>query len=270
MRARRLIRVTILALAAALVAPPSAAGGGWWSSITMDAPHVGAGETLTVTSEVLFDSVEAARAPVDFHAYLLRGVDERMLDRAMEDGEPGDWWTPPPGGVDVGDVTLSGFDSNLGTATARVTIPDVAPGDYSLMLCTAGCAAPLANVIPASVRVSSDAALAARVRALTARKWRQMHSLAIARRRLNVSRKRVFDLTQSLEVQTRRSEGLDDRVGELSAALQRRPSDGSGPEVGAALVAGLLLGGLGGTGLRRLRGLRSPVGASAEPAAAHR
>jgi hypothetical protein len=232
-----------LLLAAALAGPAQA--GGWWTSIRIDGPYVGVGETLTVGANPMFGTIAAAgqaHRSGGFHAYLLQGVDEEMVSEAMSVAEPGDWWTPPPVRHLVGTVRLSRPDANLATATAEVTIPDVPPGRYSLMLCTSECADPLADVVPADVVVSGDAALAGTARRLDAA-HRRLRSKAIrAGHRLEGARDRLDDVRDDLEAESEAAGYLEEKVDELTAALAARSGEGRGFGAGAAwgFAGGLL------------------------------
>lgn len=292
MRRRTMVLIAVAAVAMTTAAPPARAGG-WWTSIRLDARHLGIGETLTVTAEPSFDSVPAARrarASGGYYAYLLRGVDKAMVRRALSRAEPGDWWTPPPGGIVAGRVELGALDANLATATSTVTVPEVDPGRYSLMLCTYECSAPLANVLPAPVRVSPDPALAARARALTTRKSHLMQTAAALRRRLKVSHRRGDGHAQQLAAARRQIQELNERVDELEALAGGGESGagtgggesgagtgggGGGAALAAAFLLGAVAGGLAAGRSRRARlrggrGVRSPGAASGGPAAARR
>ncbi|MGH3443414.1 MAG: hypothetical protein ACRDUY_15490 [Nitriliruptorales bacterium] len=139
-----------LVLGLSVVWGEPALAGGWWTYIDLDREPVGVGETVTAETEVMFKTLEGAEAAKDedFHAYLVRGVDQAMLDAATRQAEPGDWWTPPADRTLLGDVHLSRWNGNLALATAEFVVPDVAPGTYGLMLCDAGCEDALADVGP--------------------------------------------------------------------------------------------------------------------------
>lgn len=243
MRRRTYLLVTAAAVMAAMLGGPAQAGG-WWTSIRIDGPYVGVGETLTVRANPMFDTIPAADEAVasgDLYAYLLEGVDQKMVDDAMSVVDPGDWWTPPPVRYAVGTVQLSELDANLATATAEVTIPDVSPGRYSLMLCTSECTHPLADVIPAGVVVSGDGALARTARRLNAARWRLRSKAARAEHRLDGARDRLDEVRDDLEVESETGDDLEEKVDELTSALATR--SGGGPGLGAG-VAGGFTGGL--------------------------
>ena len=103
----------------------------------------------------MFRSIEAAETARDargedaFYAYLLRGFDYSIVDRAQREADPQNWWSV--GGAEVywaGRVTVSGLDLNLATATASFRVPKVPPGKYAVMFCDAECVHPLADLIP--------------------------------------------------------------------------------------------------------------------------
>lgn len=272
----RYARFQLLVLAALLAGPLAqpARGGGWWSTIGMDGPYIGVGETVSVRAEFLFPTTEAAqsaRSSGAYYAYIVRGMDERALDRAMRVAEPKDWWTPPPEIYRAGAVRLSGFESNLAVARAHVTVPDLPTGRYSLMLCTDRCVDPLGDIIPAGVHVSADASLAAEARRLAAATERLDLKESRARSELRRSARRVHELRRELSIEGRKSDELEERVRELVAAPDSGPR-GGGPTGSAFWFAvGLIAGGAFAIRLRRgSASTRAAPGAPAAPAGAHR
>ena len=182
------LRIALLTtLVTGLVALPSgAAAGGWWSSIDLDGPYLGIGETVVSRTEISFSTIalgEEARG-TDYHAYLVRGIDEQALDEAMSTAEPGRWWTAPEEMTFVGDVELSDWESNLGMATVHITVPEVSPGLYDLMLCDAGCNAALGDLIPLEVQVSADPLAAQTARKLERQEARSDTRFGLIRREL--------------------------------------------------------------------------------------
>jgi hypothetical protein len=134
---------------------PSAKAGGWWSSIRLDRARVTAGQEMTAETQVMFSStgaVEAARKARGkdaFYAYLLRGFDYSVVDRAMREASPQNWWSV--GGAEAywaGRVTVGASDLNLASATASFRVPKAPPGKYAVMFCDTGCAHPMADLIP--------------------------------------------------------------------------------------------------------------------------
>lgn len=136
-----------------LVMPQAAAAGGWWSYIDVNRSHVAPGQGIELSERVAFKSVAAAEAAEQserFHVYLLRGFDYSVVERAMRETSPGNWWSLGDAeAIEVGQVTVRVSDGNLGRATASFTVPELPPGKYHLMLCDKACMEPLADVIPA-------------------------------------------------------------------------------------------------------------------------
>jgi hypothetical protein len=143
-------------IAAILFVSPSAKAGGWWSSIRLDRTKVAIGQTMTVRADVMFRSVEAAEAARSgrdedaFYAYLLRGFDYSRTAEAMRKPSPRTWWSVGSAeAYRVGRVAIEDGDFNLARANASFRMPkEVPPGKYAVMLCDAGCAHPMADVIP--------------------------------------------------------------------------------------------------------------------------
>lgn len=142
----------VCAVVLLLLTPQAVRGGGWWSSIQVNRSIVAPGQRVEVDAAVAFGSAAAAdEAPQTgrFGVYLLEGFDDAGVERAMTEPSPRDWWSL--GGAEairVGDVAVSVSDAGLGTARAAFTVPELAPATYHLMLCDAGCAEPLADVVP--------------------------------------------------------------------------------------------------------------------------
>lgn len=178
-RAMALLRTALACvLGVVLLTPQTASGGGWFSWIHLDRTTVAPGQHIEVDAEAWFRSAaaaEAAQEPGRFYVYLLRDFDYGVVERAMGQGSPGNWWSL--GGaeaIQVGQVTISVPQrSNLGRARAAFTVPELPSARYHLMLCDAGCARPLATVIPATgftvVADPATAQLAQRVDGLEGR-----------------------------------------------------------------------------------------------------
>lgn len=215
---RRMGVLLIMVTAFSLTSGGAASGGGWWSSVGLVGSDLGIGEKLKVRTEVWFRTMEtAARARnTPYYAYLVRGADYAALDRAMSRPQPRRWWEPPEESIPVGEVELTRWDSNIAQATANITIPDLAPGRYSLMLCDGGCTTPLANIIPQRVRVTPET-----LAAETARKLVR----ADARSRVAVSRLR-YDL-RATRRQLARAKSAAAEATEDVARLQERVSSQS-------------------------------------------
>jgi hypothetical protein len=181
------LRLTLVcALGVLLLTPQAALGGGWWSSIQVDRSTVAAGQRVQLDAGVAFSSAaaaEKAREPGRFRVYLLKGFDDSGVERAMSEPSPRNWWSL--GGaeaIQVGEVVVSVADSGLGRARAAFTVPELPPATYHLMLCDAGCAEPLADVIPAEgftvVADPATAQMARRVDRLERRVRHQARRLA--------------------------------------------------------------------------------------------
>jgi hypothetical protein len=153
------MRRTVVAIGCATVAllvPPSATSGGWWTWIQLDRETVAAGHEMQAYADVMFSSGDAAEAAQSgrngdaFYVYLLRGFDYSIVQRAMRQPSPRNWWSV--GGADayrVGRVVIGERHFNLARATASFRVPEqVTSGKYVVMFCDAGCAHPLGNVIP--------------------------------------------------------------------------------------------------------------------------
>ena len=206
-----------------LVQPTPAAAGGWWNGIDLDGRYLGIGESLTVRSEVMFRTLPVAEKArrIEYRAYLVRGVDTQALERAMSRPEPRRWWTPPAEMTLVGRVELSRWDSNLVTATARLTIPDMPPGRYDLMLCDIGCRTPLGNLIPLGVDVSADALAAKTARRLE--RTNEKFELALARARYDLRRNNRSATEASAEAADAVAR-LRQRISSLETAAPSTPS----------------------------------------------
>jgi hypothetical protein len=144
----------VCALGGLLLVPHAATAGGWWSYIDVNRSHVAPGQRVEIDETVAFSSVAAAEEAEEagrFYVYLLRGFDYSVVERAMRRGSPRNWWSLGDAeAIQVGQVTVSVSDANLGRATAAFTMPELPPATYHLMLCGTACTEPLADVIPAT------------------------------------------------------------------------------------------------------------------------
>jgi hypothetical protein len=257
------VRRSVLAIGCitiALTLPATATAGGWWTSIRLDRATVLAGQRVNAHAHVMFSSVDAVEAAQngrrdeEFYVYLLRGFDDSIVERAMRRRSPRNWWSV--GGADafrVGRVVIGGSGSNLALANASFLVPHVPPGKYAVMFCDAGCAHPLADVIPmtefAVVANPTIARLAVRVDRLEQQTFTQGQELL---------RKRAAARAAELA-----SAGRLTRAQTRIEALERRLAD-SRRSVWTEVrwvIAGLVLG-LVGILLRR----RRPPGALARGA----
>jgi hypothetical protein len=249
----RLRLALVCALGVPLLMPQAAAGGGWWSHIDVSRSHVAPGQHVELDETVAFSSAAAAEAAEQtdrFSVYVLRGFDYSVVERAMRKRSPGNWWSL--GGaeaIEVGHVTVSVSDANLGRATAAFTVPELPPATYHLMLCDPACTEPLADVIPAKgftvVADPATARLAKRVERLERRSRNQAGQLAAAR----------ADTDEALlAARNARSEVEQLKASVSSLANEGRTAPPPAPSAYAGwLVAGALAGALALLVLRRRR-----------------
>ena len=129
---------------------------------------------------------------------------------------PKRWWRPLSPVIKAGEVTVFRRDSNLTRGLAHLSIPDVPPGRYSLMLCDQGCQTPLGSHIPIPVMVTSDPLAAQTARRLGKSNERMKVALARVRRDLRKAQQQVE------QVETEAADAT-----EAVAKLRQRPtSDG--------------------------------------------
>ena len=188
-------RATVVSFLTALVVAPAATAGGWWSGIEVDPSRVAIGQRVTAEADVLFSSKGVAATAADdgeFYVYLLRDFDYAIVERAMNEAVPKDWWSVGDAeAVEVGRVTLDVVDANLARARASFTVRELPLGPYALMFCDAGCTRPLADVVPTpGLSIVADpmtARLAKRVERLEKRVARQARRLAAHRAALDAA-----------------------------------------------------------------------------------
>jgi hypothetical protein len=255
-------RHLMLAFLAALLLPVSATAGGWWSFAQTDRSTVAVGQRVKVEAGVMFSSAQAARRARDgqFYVYALRGLDWAAVSSAMTKAVPGDWWSLGNAeAVELAPVDLRVGDGNLGRARAVFTVPDLPVRSYALMLCDAGCARPLADVVPTRgftvVADPATAKLAEQTRRLEER-------LATAQRRSAASA-RTAGRGASAAAATAESEvrALSKKVSALERQLGE-PAGPSGPPfwtLAGWLIAGALAGALAVLMLRRRSGQPPPL-----------
>jgi hypothetical protein len=147
--------LALACVAVTLLVPPTARAGGWWTSIRLDRTKVTVGQEVKAHANVMFRSVDAVEAAQSgkkqeaFYVYLLRAFDHSIVERAIRKPSPRNWWSVGSAeALRVGRVVIGGSESNLALANAYFRVPDVPPGQYVVMFCDAGCAHPLADVIP--------------------------------------------------------------------------------------------------------------------------
>lgn len=139
-------------VACALLVSSSATAGGWWTSVRLERAEVAVGQNVKARANVMFssvDSVEAAQRERAFYVYLLRGFDYSIVERAMREPSPRKWWSVGSAeAFRVGRVVIDRSELNLALANASFRVPEIPPGEYTVMFCDAGCIHPLADVIP--------------------------------------------------------------------------------------------------------------------------
>lgn len=230
MRARTLLAAMTTAL---LATPTTASAGGWWSWI--DVPDaLGVGETVTAEAQVSFPdgtTTDEAAGAGGFHAYLLRDLDQQMLDAGMSQPYRSDWWAPPTHRIWLAEVELSGRDGYSATATATFEVPAVAPGVYAFMLCTLDCAEAMGDVVPRTyLRVYAEPTTAGVAREVTAVSDRLVQETE--RVLLEVEEARG-DLALSIgrtATRTReRIDELEESVDSLAATVSALPPPGEEP-----------------------------------------
>jgi hypothetical protein len=212
----RLTAAFLVAASALVLLQHPASAGGWWTNLDFHDQHLGIGETLTVKiDEVLYASIEEAKRAetTDYYAYLVKEFHRELLDRAMNRSNPKRWWRPLSPPIKVGNVTLFGRDANLARGRVRLTIPDIPPGPYSLMLCDQGCNTPLGNHIAVPVNVASDVLAAQTARRLDNANERLQLALGRVRRDVKQAQR------QLRIAETDAAEALD-----AVARLERRPA----------------------------------------------
>lgn len=153
------LRLALLcALGVLLLTPQTAAGAGWWSYIDVNRSTVAPGQRVEVNEAVAFRSAAAAEEAQEsgrFYVYLLRGFDYSIVERAKSKPPPQNWpprnwwWLGGAEAIQVGQVAVRVSDANLARVSAAFIVPRLPPATYHLMLCDAGCAQPLADLIPA-------------------------------------------------------------------------------------------------------------------------
>ena len=250
---RRAAFVSLIALTGLVFLQTPAAAGGWWNFIHLDGP-LGIGESLTHRVEDLtFHTMREGKPArgTRWHAYLLPQIDIRALDRAMQVAQPGDWWEPPGTMILAGEVRLSKETDGFVDALVHLTVPEIAPGSYYLMLCDVGCRTPLGEVIPQRVEVVADAFSAQIARKLERTNDRMTGALEDVRNELRRARIKV-DALESILIQYREAnEVLKDRI----TALERKRPPTPSPWTAFAgwFVAGVAVSALALTVVHRRR-----------------
>lgn len=271
-RIRRTIVATAVAGGVMAVTAMPAAAGGWWTSPQLEHSTLAIGESTTVSADLMFASVDAAKVAAgsgEYFAYLVRGIDEAGLQEAMSTAEPGrDWWTAPTGAIQLAPLTLDGRDSNLGGAAATFVVPDVEPGIFDVMLCDRGCSQALADVVPlrdvyvgdpVTVRLLRDAGLE------TQHLLDQFGSMRSQLDRLNDQTGTLSDTLDDLDQRLEDQATEGHRLTASLATLETRIAEGERPAPALTpwwIHAGWFLGGAGlaAAWMRRRRGAMDEVG----------
>jgi hypothetical protein len=243
-------------LGALLLTPQAAAGGGWWSNLDVDRKVVAPGQRVEVAAEAFFPSTRAAEQAQEageFYVYLLRDFDYSVVHRAIGGRAPNWWSLGGAEAIQVGQVAVNVPNGNLGRATAAFTVPELPAATYHLMLCAAGCADPLATVIPAKgftiVADPATARMAQRVDSLEGRIRSQARELEAARRRSDGARVALAEDVRSDVDQ------LESRVSSLAREIQNVPRPTPWTYAGW-LLAGTFAAVVALLALRRRRGPR--------------
>jgi hypothetical protein len=249
----------VCALGVLLFVPHAATAGGWWSYVDVNRSQVAPGQRVEIDETVAFSSVAAAEEAQEtgrFYVYLLRGFDYSAVERAMRKASPRNWWSLGDAeAIQVGQVTVSVSDANLGRATAAFTMPEIPPATYHLMLCDKACTEPLADVIPATdftvVADPATAQMAQRAGRLEGRIRNQARQLAAARTDIDTALVAARNARSEVEQ-------LEARVS--STADERRSSPRVARWAYAGwFVAGVLIGALALLVFRRGRSKPSPL-----------
>ncbi|HEU4488099.1 MAG TPA: hypothetical protein VFS38_02300, partial [Actinomycetota bacterium] len=174
---------------------------------------------VTARAELMFRSVEEARRAraSTYYMYLMSTIDNRALKWAMSRPHPKAWWTPPAELIRAGVVRISGWDTNAAFATATVSIPEVPSGRYYVMLCSAACREPLADLVPERIQVVDDSLSARTARKVETTKYKVQLALQRIRhdRRQEVKRRRAAETALAQVVRDvaslrRRTDSLND------------------------------------------------------------
>jgi hypothetical protein len=183
----------------------------------------------------------------------LRTPRPRLLARHAGNSKPSaeDWWSlgdAEP--VELAPVVVQVSEANLGRARTAFTVPDLPPATYALMFCDAGCAHPLADVVPTRsftlVADRATAELAVRTTRLEERLRFQARSLTQARAVGRRARAAVASTDSELRALEEQVRGLRRKAAEAapSSLLSRWP-------VAGWVVAGVFAGALASLLLRR-------------------
>jgi hypothetical protein len=241
-----LVRAAVIATVTAAFVPAPAAAGGWWSYPQLERQAAAVGQRVAVRAEVLFSSEAVAERAADrrWFVYLVRGLGERRLQRAVPQPASGDRWSLGAAtAIRAGEARLT-VDGSSGRVRASLRVPATL-GRYAVMLCDRGCRAPLADVVPARFTAVADPetarllAQAARVRNRAFGERRRLAAVQEAGRRTRAATAEVAADVARLEAlvaSLRREAASPPTFPLLPVAICAALAALAGAAVGAALV----------------------------------
>jgi hypothetical protein len=242
--------------------------------VHLDRQAVAVGERVRVQSEAWFPSIadaEEAEENGRYYVYLLRHLDDSVVDRAMMKPFRKNWWSPGAAEtVRVARVRLDMAGSNLGSAQASFVLPKLALGTYAVMLCDDGCEHPLASVVPTPgftvVADPATARLARRLDRVQRRVAGQGRRLAAAREAAQAAAGQAQEKARAVGWHLVR---LEKKLNALERQIRDKPDPGSSTlwQFGGWLVAATLALASATLLSRRRRSRspeRTPLGWSAE------
>lgn len=147
----RVVRLSLLGVIVAsvvvLVGGSARAGGATWDFNGKQHYEIAfvAGDTVEASTSVWISAPDLGR-PDDgpFHGYLVRPTEE------------GPWPPPvPDDAIYLGEITIEEHTEHLGTARLTFTVPDVEPGDYSLLHCNDPCTTSLGDIMTTRFTVAA-------------------------------------------------------------------------------------------------------------------
>jgi hypothetical protein len=219
------------ALALVLLQPQGATAGGWVTHIDLAPSRVTAGQTVEVKQSVMFETLQLAadaRRSGHFYAYVIRDFDYSIVRRAWSQEYTSSWWNLGGGTpIYLGPVELGRWNANIAVASATFVVPDLDPGRYHVMLCSARCEEPLADVIPAKLSVIADPATGQLTRRLT-RVENRMGEIIRLDDKVDLTRDYVLSVRRMVFTQRVDFNALSDRVEVLAGRLKEAETSGPG------------------------------------------
>jgi hypothetical protein len=113
-------------------------------------------------------------------------------------------------------VRISGWDTNAAFAAATLYIPEVPSGSYYVMLCSAACREPLADLVPKPIQVVDDSLSAKTARKLETTKdkvqlalQRMRHDLRREGKRRRAAETDVAQVVRDVASLRKRTDSLD-------------------------------------------------------------